>query len=311
MTKPKKPSDSIQTPDSVFVSETDYKSYQPVVGNGCQWDDYDKHLGNDPGDKNLFTMCDDTDKKTQCSSKEYRTSLGFTRYHKALEKRLKQYPFIKELQRYSFKVSNLETYLNHCTKVFKLSQKVFKLYTNRYFRKMRFKFYVKRKQFFHRMCKKIIGEGKKVVIGYGNGGNNSKGLRNFSKMPVVAFRQYLGHHVCLCDIDEFYTTFKCSVCHSKTGNVYGYKYIKTAKGVSRQRSMIYGLRRCTNNECRITWDRDRNASRHILTILKWESLRADRPKYLKHDREPCLNPPQESCTGFKAVAIASQSANLS
>ena len=49
---------------------------------------------------------------------------------------------------------------------------------------------------------------------------------------------------------------------------------------------IHGLRRCKYDECRITWDRDVNASRNIHRLLKTEYTLGGgaRPQYLCHKK---------------------------
>ena len=48
---------------------------------------------------------------------------------------------------------------------------------------------------------------------------------------------------------------------------------------------IYGLRRCTNNECRITWDRDHNARINIYNCMESEINNGTRPAYLEHQQK--------------------------
>ena len=64
------------------------------------------------------------------------------------------------------------------------------------------------------------------------------------------------------------------------------------------KARIYGLRRCNNNECRITWDRDNNASKNIRLILEHELKALERPKYLCHKKTAEKTPKQDASLGL-------------
>jgi transposase len=132
--------------------------------------------------------------------------------------------------------------------------------------------------------KKKIKE--KVLIGWGNGGNGSGKLKG-SKVPGKAFRKYIEKNtsIVVVDVDENLTTKMCSNCGFETGMMKEYRTIKRVTEEKGEETMyknvkVYGIRRCKNNDCRITWDRDVNASENILKILLCHLERKDRPTYL-------------------------------
>ena len=88
----------------------------------------------------------------------------------------------------------------------------------------------------------------------------------------------------------------CSVCGSETeGSVKEVKIVETLSGASKVvNSSIYGLRRCKNNECRITWDRDHNARRSIYYVLESEIKDHIRPDYLKFKSTVLISPSLKS-----------------
>ena len=252
-------------------------------------------FGNDPGDRCLFTMSDVDDKVIRCTRKEYKHLTGQGKRTKKINTRKDSLRFVQELSKYSLHTSDLEKYKKNLKEILKYVHKMFSEYKREYYRKLQFTGYIKKQLTYNALCNKIEGkekgkekiegdEEKKILIGWGNGGGNRKGLKG-TKLPCKGFKNEVERkcrRVLLKDVDEYLTTQMCSKCGCKTGDV---KVKKTIKGVERLVS-VYGLRRCTNNECRITWDRDVNASRNILKILMCELEGKERPEYLQRKTVP-------------------------
>ena len=125
--------------------------------------------------------------------------------------------------------------------------------------------------------------GQITILGFGDGSVNNKGVKGpkgpneqlyveLQKSPTIFCRK----------ARERYSTKRCCRCHHDTIDVHQWKDIKDKSGnvVKRIKVRIYGLRRCSNNECRITWDRDCNASPNIRAVVVAQIKREARPKYL-------------------------------
>ena len=86
--------------------------------------------------------------------------------------------------------------------------------------------------------------------------------------------------------NEAYSTKMCSKCHRVTGDVKYWKEVEKVDGSKKViKVKIYGLRRCTNNECRITWDRDHNARINIFVVMEYLIDKKDRPIYLTKQKK--------------------------
>ena len=93
-------------------------------------------------------------------------------------------------------------------------------------------------------------------------------------------------------VNESYSTKICHICHHETkGGIKFWKEVEKVDGSRiKVKATIYGLRRCTNNECRITWDRDHNARINIYICLRSEILNGVRPEYLCVKRVKKISP---------------------
>jgi len=112
-------------------------------------------------------------------------------------------------------------------------------------------------------------------------------------MPNKGFRNYLEKRskVVIMDVDEYKSTKMCSVCESETsGSIKVGKEIEMNDGSKEVKKVqVYGLRRCMNNECRITWDRELNADRNIMKIFLSSLQGIERPEYLCREEKERKN----------------------
>ena len=88
--------------------------------------------------------------------------------------------------------------------------------------------------------------------------------------------------VTLLPINEFRTSKCCSECGTETEKVKEWVTIwNRSKGeMERKLRDIYAIGRCTNNECRITWERDINAASNIRSLLLHRLRKEARPTFL-------------------------------
>ena len=277
--------------------------------------DYIKIWGNDPGDRCLFTMSDKDDNVLRCTKKEYKHLTGQTKRLKRVNMQKDKLWYIKEISKYSLHTSSIEKYKTNLVQILRYVRMMFGEYKREFYRKLRFTAYVKKQTTYDTLCKRINGDEKKditnkerkekrnevrkILIGWGDGGDGTrKGLKG-SKLPCKGFKEEVERacdKVTLKSVDEYLTTKMCSKCGNRTCEVKVEKEIikrkkveggeKISKDLIKEEKVlkkvaIYGLRRCMNNECRITWNRDINASRNILKILECDLRGMERPQYLK------------------------------
>ena len=255
-------------------------------------------VGNDPGNRFLFTMVDregissrkQSGKKLKgalrCSGKEFKHLTGQTMRLKEINKRMESVPCLKQLNELSLKTADPKQYLKRFKAQLEILPEVRKEYQRYFYRKMGFMANQKRIKTFYELVDRIEKRYENAVIGWGTGGTNQKGLKG-SHMPNKTFRKFVERNstMSLIDVDEYKTSQMCYGCHEKTENVYYWKEIDRKGERCRVKAKIYGLRRCENNECRITIDRDLNACQNILEIVENDLLSLERPSYLKRNKE--------------------------
>ena len=251
-------------------------------------DDWEQCLGLDPGKRSLFTTCSNDDQTLRCTRKEYHHRIRLKKFQKKINHRITV--FDQRLNGLTFKVTTVEDYLTNLTRMLNRLNEMIKFYEKKFFRKLKFSRYIRKQKTFHQLVNRITNE-KITVVGYGNGGSNGVGIKGAS-MPIKTFRRHLEQDkkAIVVGIDESYTTKMCFQCQEETDVVKHWKE-KEKKDGTKKLVLIetYGLRRCKNNECRITWDRDINASQNILLLLTCLMEGSVRPSYLckkKQARRP-------------------------
>jgi len=197
----------------------------------------------------------------------------------------------------TFKVTTVALYLEHLTPVIAAySDKIMAEYNRKHYLKHRFSKYINKQKAYHMMYMRLRAGMKRtqmLLIGYGSGSVNGSGIGG-ATMPVKGFYEYLCRqpYVKVIKINENYTTKMCFECWGENGYVYEHKDIVENGEVQRKKCKIYGLRRCRNNGCRITWDRDYCAARNIRYILSSEHCGKQRPRYLCKGIDPQTDPMQ-------------------
>ena len=81
-------------------------------------------------------------------------------------------------------------------------------------------------------------------------------------------------------MDEYKTSKLCHRCYNETYNVYGEKLKKVEKGIYEvSNSKIHSVLHCKSNECKkYTMNRDLNASRNILMLIRLKIENRERPE---------------------------------
>ncbi len=138
--------------------------------------------------------------------------------------------------------------------------------------------------------------GPDAVIGVGDWSHKSRvHLKNGAPTIGIGLLRLLKsrfEHVYL--IDEYKTSISCSACHGLCSNsVYTKKVVSRDKDGSPRFRRVHKILRCTNENCRIYWQRDVNGSRNIHSIGR--CILVDSPIHECFSRP---NRPQESASSI-------------
>ena len=239
-------------------------------------------VGVDPGHRALFTMTDSKGNLLSCSSTEFKHRTGQKKRLSTINRRKDSIPVLSELNQWSLKTSSIETFLSNLKARMSVFVGVIKEYRKFFYRKLNFTGRIKKQKTFHELGRRIVERYGRALIGWGNGGTNQKGLKG-SHMPNKGFFEYLRKNTCLTmtSTDEYRTSLMCSRCGSETCSIKYWKDFGLDGKEDRRLIGCYGLRRCKNNECRITWDRDVNACQNIQMVLSNELNGLERPLHLQ------------------------------
>ena len=120
----------------------------------------------------------------------------------------------------------------------------------------------------HRTAKQIAPEGKKTLLLVGSFVKKYMGPRQplfygFDPVPIKALFRYLEtltDRVKIHVVNEYGTSKTCSACGSACKSVLKVKKKKKDEKEKEE----WGVKRCTNCSCGITWSRDKNAAKNIL-----------------------------------------------
>jgi len=281
-----------------FISKlfpTPNTSPSPVTTNplnSLNWDDWDAHIGADPGRRRLISAIsglDEKSKRLSCSAREWKDWTGQSRRQKRLNKRKDTNQNIQSLQKISFKVCTTTDYLSSLGELVPILQGLLDVYNESYYRKDKFSGYIRTQRAFERLIKRLQ-IGAKTLVGLGDGNINGRNCIRGGKLPIKKLYNRINCHsgIKAVWVDEANTSKMCSACHRVTGgDVSEWKIIEKFSGEAKLvKSKIYGLRRCMNNECRITWDRDHNARRNIYNVLESEIKSGAKPDYLRRGWKP-------------------------
>jgi hypothetical protein len=176
-----------------------------------------------------------------------------------------------------------EEFEEHVEAKLRVSRIVKDFYALKQFRKMRWKTYINTQRSEAKMInliKKRFGEPSNTVIAIGD--FDPKGYHMPGKEPTKGkgMRTTLrraGYDVYL--VDEYKTSCTCHKCHARTK-----KFMRRAsqrpKTLGRF-TLVHGILRCTNQECRTTWNRDVNGCLNIRQLAVQAINGQSRPEAFK------------------------------
>jgi hypothetical protein len=237
----------------------------------------EKYIGIDPGVSYLFTGYDNENKYHICSTKDYRNKSMITKASKWRKRQIKD-SFIEEIQKtiHTLKVSSKEKYLISLKQIQQHYDTLVEFYNKKKsFAKWKFTTFIYSKKALYKLCKDLCytkDKDKNIIIGLGDWSQQQGIIKRHPTAPVKKFKDELRKikNCYVIDINEYRTSKECSLCHNdvKNLNQYTLKINKETNFPEVILTKCHQVVRCTNNECSMCWQRDKNASRNIYKKLQ-------------------------------------------
>ena len=286
-TRNRKFSDTIYTDGKVAVIRLQKPKQDQPTPKDIRNINYEQYIGIDPGVRSLQTSCNDKGRIIETTTPNYRHKCKMKHACKKKEmwyKKWDLYTVWKTIP--TFKTSELGEMREYFSHVYPNLNAIFDFHMEKRFRGLNFTSYCMGKKVMNDICKSLI-EDKKTLVGFGDFSQQHGLVKKHPTAPIKKFRNELKKHCDLIDIDEWGTSKTCSECFSRLV-LYKNRVIRKNKdGTSkdRRKSEINSVVRCINNECKLCCiDRDVNASRNMLLLLKLVKEGKVRPECFKHQK---------------------------
>jgi hypothetical protein len=233
-------------------------------------------VGVDPGRRDLFTSIDEKGNVMKCSTKEYYYLAGFNKRRLDRERKLKRSE-VQNIQTNlpSSRTSDLNQFKFYMMYVFTYYEDLFGFYEKKFFRRSRFNNYSGKQRTIKKLCDWIIddpgpepGPKKETIVAFGHAPFCSSSA-GYSAGPIKLLNRELGKRCKRIVVNEAYTSITCSTC---------------LKRFDKAHKRFYGLQQCLNCSKSTLWNRDVNAARNMITILKYMIIN-------NGDRHPSYNKP--------------------
>ena len=161
------------------------------------------------------------------------------------------------------------------------------------YRSMRFFRYNGKQKAIQKVCDLIAPKDRTVVVGFGDWTNNGSGISRPCSGPIREIRHCLKSrpNVLYKNVDEFRTSCTCHGCHSRLSNMKAdsVRLRRSKEGETIRKEVkntkVHKVLHCRNSvgvkpgmaRCGATWNRDVNASKNILMLLKLWIAGLERP----------------------------------
>ena len=262
-------------------------------------------VGIDPGKINMITCVNGMDKDakefryTQLQRAKELNTKAFNKFRKKkkMNSGLNLQVYEDNLSKENSKSLNFNDYKRYFDKKMKYIDIAKEFYGDAVFRRLSYQTYINTRKSESKMInnfKKLYGGPDKVVIAIGDW-EQKKQMKfrppSLGKGIRKIFRRN-GYMIFM--VDEFRTSMWCCSCGEKNEQFMYHRNKKKKpkqedidKGYKkplRKKVLSRGLIRCTNEECRIHWDRDINAAKNIYYLAYLILLGLERPDYLSRSR---------------------------
>jgi hypothetical protein len=260
--------------------------FQNIQGRAGE---HDLHwVGVDPGRKNVVTAS-----KLDDDNEHWSFKLSSAEYHhriKANERKEKKDTQLRKagvsewlLESPTMKTHSAAATLSCIQRTFASNHlhQIFNINSTRKTKHMRWKVYMHRLKTIDQTCKSMLGDDpSNTIIAYGGGKFNpsSPGYKpSPTRSSYFANRLKKVHNATVLNIWEFNTSQICSKCHAPVklcGVATQQDPFMTPANIVQTHHFV---RRCTNNLCRIIWNRDVNAARNMAFLGIHLVYQVDRP----------------------------------
>ncbi len=237
----------------------------------------ERFIGIDPGVSYLYTGYDNKENYHICSTKNYRIKSMITNASKWRKRQIKD-SYIEEIQKTikTTKVSSKEVYLTTLKEIQEHYDTLVEFYNKKKsFAKWKFTTFRFSRKTLYNLCKDLCytkEKDKNTIIGLGDWSQQQGIIKSHPTAPVKRFKDELRKikNCYVIDINEYRTSKECSLCHNDVKNLNHYimKEDKEKNTIEVKLSKCHQVVRCTNNECSMCWQRDKNASRNIYKKLQ-------------------------------------------
>jgi transposase len=242
---------------------------------------YEQLVGIDPGVRSLQTSCNDEGRVIETTTSSYRHDCKMKYACKKREmwyKNWEHYEMWRNIP--SFKTTSLERMRNYFKYVYPHMNVIFQFHLYKNFRGLSFRSYCRGKATLHKICESIVGK-KTTLVGFGDFSQQHGLVKKHPTAPIKKFKNELRKYCDVVEVDEYNTSKTCNCCH-KPVELYKNKVIRKMRDgtyTKARLSQINSVIRCNLNECKLCcMDRDINASKNILYLLKLQKAGKKRPE---------------------------------
>lgn len=252
-------------------------------------------VGIDPGKSDLFHVCISNDSEKE----EFFSYSSKKKRSKDYSNKLKELiPNIKkdmEIDKYELELSqsvsngrrsmNLDKFKNYVKHKLEFMIKIEDLYSKDIWNKLSWRSFIRNQQVKEDIVKTFkdkVNSDSVLLFGDWSHKNRINLKNNCPSMGLSILRLLKKHYPNLYLIDEYRTSCICSNCHSKCENS-----IKTKKVIYKDKNenpiyrKVHKILRCTNESCRIYWNRDVNGSLNITKNGKLLLLSKELPEIFR------------------------------
>ncbi|CAL8461365.1 g896 [Coccomyxa elongata] len=243
--------------------------------------------GLDPGRREMFVASNDAEKVQRVTTRQFYHDAKYRESNAKIKGWQDRDPEILGAFRNmpSKKHSHLEGLQAYVGYLLPMLDTLMRWHMRKGFRDLKFKRYVFAKKVLRTICQDLTREaGQNTLVGFGDWSNqDSAGIIKKSPAgPVKRLENELRRHCRVVSVDEHLTSKLHSCCHHRMKQMYQQRMCRD--GVMRS-VKVHSVLHCDNNGCHgMTVNRDVNASRNILHILRATAGGGPRPEAFHRSR---------------------------
>ncbi|GAQ92330.1 hypothetical protein KFL_009820010 [Klebsormidium nitens] len=250
--------------------------------------------GLDPGRRDLFVMVNEEGEKLKCSTREFYGDAKYKHSNAKIkrwyDKSLEVLEAIRNMP--TKKTSESTKFLAYVHFVLPRLDMLLVYHMRQGFRGLKFKRYISVQKKLHALCNAITRRvGCKTVVGFGDWSNKDSGgiIKGSPSGPVKRLERELRKHCRVVTMDEFRTSKLHFDCKTQLRNQYSEKRCKDG---AVKTFKVHSVLHCINSGCHgMTVNRDVNAARNILRLLRLRLEGRTRPVEFCRSVKPSNHPP--------------------